>query len=113
MCLRIHTYPISDYNRLVQCTVSADMRSLRALRLSHNRLTTLDTSRFPRLRSLYADSNQIQTLTHSLNQKSVRLEYLSLRDQDVYDLDLSYDHLRDVKRLYISGEFIAPAGDRS
>lgn len=85
------------------------MRSLRALRLSHNRLTTVETSNFPRLRSLYADSNQIQTLAQSMNQKPVRLEYLSLRDQDVYDLSLSYDHLRDVKRLYISGKSSLPA----
>lgn len=89
------------------------MRSLRALRVSHNRLTVMDTSRFPRLRSLYADSNEIPTLTHTLNQKPVRLEYLSLRDQDVYDLDLSYDHLRDVKRLYISGKSNTPAAESS
>jgi Leucine-rich repeat (LRR) protein len=69
-------------------------------------LTTVDISKFPRLRSLYADSNQIQALAHSTNHKPVRLEYLSLRDQDVYDLSLSYDHLRDVKRLYISGKIM-------
>ncbi|KAJ9099240.1 hypothetical protein QFC21_004120 [Naganishia friedmannii] len=71
-------------------------------------LTTLnlvDMTKFPRLRSLYADGNQIRALVRSSKHSPVRLEYLSLRDQDVSDLDLSYADLRDVKRLYVSGEY--------
>ncbi|KAJ9124711.1 hypothetical protein QFC24_003078 [Naganishia onofrii] len=92
-----------DYNRLSECNPSQPTHSIRALRLSHNRLTTVDMSKFPRLRSLYADGNQIRALVRSSKHSSVRLEYLSLRDQDVSDLDLSYADLRDVKRLYVSG----------
>ncbi|KAJ9116425.1 hypothetical protein QFC22_004867 [Naganishia vaughanmartiniae] len=92
-----------DHNRLSECNPAIPAQSLRALRLSHNRLKTVDMSKFPRLRSLYADGNQIRTLVRSSKHSSVRLEYLSLRDQDVSDLDLSYADLRDVKRLYISG----------
>lgn len=97
-------FPV-DYNRLSECNPSQPTHSIRALRLSHNRLTTVDMSKFPRLRSLYADGNQIRALVRSSKHSSVRLEYLSLRDQDVSDLDLSYADLRDVKRLYVSGEY--------
>lgn len=93
-----------DHNRLAHCTPSADMQSLRVLRLSHNQLATLDLSLFPRLRSFYADGNRIESLWRSRRHSNVRLEYLSLRDQDVRHLNLSHDDLRDVKRLYISGK---------
>lgn len=98
----LRAYLCLDHNRLNQFTPSAEMRSLRALRVSHNLLATL--SRLPRLRSFSTDRNRIQTLWRSNKSSVARLEYVSLRDQDVRHLSLSHDDLRDVKRLYISGE---------
>ncbi|GHJ90363.1 hypothetical protein NliqN6_6765 [Naganishia liquefaciens] len=95
-----------DHNRLANCTPASDMLSLRVLRVSHNQLATLDLSLFPRLRSFYADGNRIETLWRSKKQSIARLEYLSLRDQDVRYLRLSHDDMRDVKRLYISGNHL-------
>jgi Leucine-rich repeat (LRR) protein len=69
-----------------------------------NDVAEVDLSLFPRLRTLYADNNSLSGLDRSNPRTLSRLENLSLRNQRGRTLRLSYDDLRDVKRLYISGE---------
>ena len=80
------------------------MLHVRMLRLSDNDLSSLDLSRFPRLRTLYVDVNRLTSLGHS----GGRLENLSLRSQRVAGLRLEAKVLENVKRLYISGEQYPP-----
>jgi len=76
------------------------MLCVRTIQLNDNDLSTLDFSRFPKLRTLYADGNRLTTLGSS----SGRLENLSLRSQRAGGLRLEGKLLESVKRLYISGK---------
>jgi Leucine-rich repeat (LRR) protein len=80
------------------------MPNLRVLRLSNNQLLDFDLSSFTRLRTLYADNNRLHQLSRTNLRSVTRLENLSLRNQRGVSLKLSYEDLRDVKRLYISGK---------
>ena len=55
------------------------MSKLRTLRISNNRLTRLDVSRFMNVRTLYADNNKLCGVDGA--QKLRILENLSLRNQ--------------------------------
>lgn len=55
------------------------MPRLRILRVSNNRLQTLNASPFPNLRTLYADNNSLETILKA--NRLVKLENLSLRNQ--------------------------------
>lgn len=94
---------ISECNHLESLSVTRPMQQLRSLRVSHNELYQLDISGMPRLRTLYADNNAISCLERSTGPLSSRLENISLRNQRVDRLSLTYEDLREVKRLYISG----------
>lgn len=93
-----------ESNNLTELVVAEPMASLRILRISNNDVAEVDLSLFPRLRTLYADNNSLSGLDRSNPRTLSRLENLSLRNQRGRTLRLSYDDLRDVKRLYISGE---------
>ena len=93
-----------DGNELASLEAAASMPNLRVLRLSNNRLLDFDLSSFTRLRTLYADNNRLHQLSRNNPRSVSRLENLSLRNQRGLSLKLSYADLRDVKRLYISGE---------
>ncbi len=75
------------------------MSNVRTVRLSDNDLSHLDLSRFPRLRTLYADGNRLTRLEHA----GGRLENLSLRSQRSTGLRLEPKVFANIKRLYISG----------
>ncbi|BGO93388.1 hypothetical protein NBRC10512_005555 [Rhodotorula toruloides] len=90
-----------EHNALTVIEPSADMPRLRVLRLSNNPLSALDVSFAPKLRTLYADSTRLGALEGTDQLR--KLENLSLRDQSVEGLSLSMPHIRDVKRLYLSG----------
>lgn len=98
------------------------MPRLRVLRLSSNPISDLDVSFAPKLRTLYVDSARLGGL-HGADQLR-KLENLSVRDQSGGALyvslssrnystmliapirpcsTLSMPHIRDVKRLYLSG----------
>ncbi|KAI5119366.1 hypothetical protein M0805_008521 [Coniferiporia weirii] len=96
------------------------LQKLRILRLSGNRLKHLDVAHFPNLRTLYVDNNclvegkgtqrsQKKTCQRLLNMHRLgKLENLSARNQSgpgVRDsgLHLQSEDIRDVKRLYLSG----------
>jgi len=55
------------------------MSRLRILRMSGNRLKSLDVGALPNLRTLYADNNSLSGLTGV--QRLTKLENLSLRNQ--------------------------------
>jgi len=74
---------------------------LRILRVSGNRLQRLDGECFPNLRTLYADNNALTGISHCGRMR--RLENLSVRNQAKGKLSLSLRDVRDVKRLYLSG----------
>ncbi|KAI0004643.1 hypothetical protein BJV74DRAFT_971764 [Russula compacta] len=90
-----------DNNTLDELKAHGILPRLRILRLSVNRLKCLDATHFPNLRMLYIDNN---TLTELKKANMLgRLENLSLRNQGGNGLSLSIRDVRDVKRLYLSG----------
>ncbi|BGP26239.1 leucine-rich repeat protein [Rhodotorula toruloides] len=90
-----------EHNSLTVIEPAAYMPRLRVLRLSNNPLPALDISFSPELRTLYADSTRLGALEGTDQLR--KLENLSLRDQSGEGLSLSMPHIRDVKRLYLSG----------
>ncbi|KAF8158238.1 hypothetical protein B0H34DRAFT_674692 [Crassisporium funariophilum] len=89
-----------DINSLSELRVSGTMARLRILRVSGNRLQNLDVGAMPNLRTLYADNNALASLVKV--DRLTKLENLSLRNQSGRGLLLTRD-VRDVKRLYLSG----------
>ncbi|CAE6421642.1 unnamed protein product [Rhizoctonia solani] len=95
-----------DHNALTSLHIESPLPRLRHLRLSDNKLTELDCSSFVNVRTLYVDNNKLGTLRYI--EKARRLENLSLRNQNGRGLHLSISHIRDVKRLYLSGNPLDP-----
>ncbi|KAI0351465.1 hypothetical protein OH77DRAFT_1411124 [Trametes cingulata] len=91
-----------DNNSLGKLEPEVAMPRLRILRVSGNRLQTLDAAPFPNLRTLYADNNSLGSILRAY--RLTKLENLSLRNQSGRGgLTLSIRDVRDVKRLYLSG----------
>ncbi|GAA5867490.1 hypothetical protein JCM8547_007523 [Rhodosporidiobolus lusitaniae] len=90
-----------DHNLLTSLNSPAAMPRLRILRLCNNPLPTFDVSFAPKLRTLYIDSAKLGLVQGT--EQLRKLENLSVRDQSGGALTLSMPHIRDVKRLYLSG----------
>ncbi|KAA1473712.1 hypothetical protein DENSPDRAFT_859988 [Dentipellis sp. KUC8613] len=90
-----------DNNQIGELDAHGVLARLRILRLSANRVKALNVAPFPNLRTLYADNNALGQITKA-NRLS-KLENLSLRNQGGKGLLLSIRDVRDVKRLYLSG----------
>ncbi|QRV77784.1 Septation initiation network scaffold protein cdc11 [Ceratobasidium sp. AG-Ba] len=101
----ININPI-DHNGLSSLDIDGPLPRLRVLRLSDNKLTELNCSPFTNLRTLYADNNRLVSLRHA--DKARRLENLSLRNQSGRGLHLSVADIRDIKRMYLSGNPLDP-----
>ena len=86
---------------LTKLDARGPLARLRILRASFNQLTGIEVGRFPNVRTLYADNNAIPTLG-----RLDRLENLSLRNQKTR-IRLPTRSIRDVKRLYLSGNALA------
>lgn len=69
----------TDFNKLHDFEMVDRSKSLRILKISNNHLTALDLSTLPNVRTVFADSNRIGTLTGT--QRLRKLENLSLREQ--------------------------------
>ncbi|KAI0823208.1 hypothetical protein BC628DRAFT_1411747 [Trametes gibbosa] len=96
-----------DNNSLGDLEPELAMPRLRILRVSGNRLQTLNAAPFPNLRTLYADNNTLGTIVKA--HRLTKLENLSLRNQSGRaGLTLSIRDVRDVKRLYLSGNPLKP-----
>ncbi|KAF4581538.1 hypothetical protein EYR40_009823 [Pleurotus pulmonarius] len=91
-----------DSNDLTRLEFTASMPKLRILRASHNRLQELDVGLVMNLRTLYADGNVLGGKLKNLD-RLAKLENLSLRNQSGGALALRPRDIRDVKRLYLSG----------
>ncbi|TFK70382.1 hypothetical protein BDN72DRAFT_795336 [Pluteus cervinus] len=90
-----------DNNALGELDIGGSMSRLRILRVSGNRLQQLRLGSMPNLRTLYADNNALATLVKL--DRLTKLENLSLRNQSGRGLHLLTRDIRDVKRLYLSG----------
>ncbi|OSD02453.1 hypothetical protein PYCCODRAFT_1367524 [Trametes coccinea BRFM310] len=96
-----------DDNALAELEPEVTMSRLRILRVSGNRLQTLNAAFYPNLRTLYADNNSLGTIARA--HRLAKLENLSLRNQNGRGgLTLSIRDVRDVKRLYLSGNPLKP-----
>lgn len=102
-------------NHITQLEASTPLISLRALRVSANRLTTLDMKNFATLNLLYADENGLSTvegLEHCHN-----MEVLSLREQtesgdskSYVSLDVDLGLVKDIRKVFLSSNTL---GSRS
>ncbi|RDB17895.1 Septation initiation network scaffold protein cdc11 [Hypsizygus marmoreus] len=90
-----------DNNEVGTLELDGSMPKLRILRVSGNRLHQLHVASMPNLRTLYADNNSLSTLVKV--DRLTKLENLSLRNQSGRGLSLLTRDVRDVKRLYLSG----------
>ncbi|KAI1789389.1 hypothetical protein LXA43DRAFT_892958 [Ganoderma leucocontextum] len=91
-----------DNNLLGEFEPEGSMPRLRILRLSNNRLNSVNAVPFPNLRTLYADNNALGTIVKAY--RLAKLENLSIRNQSGRaGLTVSIRDVRDVKRLYLSG----------
>ncbi|KAF5337481.1 hypothetical protein D9758_013588 [Tetrapyrgos nigripes] len=90
-----------DNNHLPSLGIDGPMPRLKILRASGNRLTKLNTSHLPNLRTLYLDNNSLVSLQKM--ERLCKLENLSLRNQSGKGCQVLTRDIRDVKRLYLSG----------
>ncbi|KAG6815980.1 hypothetical protein H0H87_009683 [Tephrocybe sp. NHM501043] len=90
-----------DNNEIGDLEVDGAMPQLRVLRASGNRLHQLRVAQLGNLRTLYADNNSLTSLVKV--ERLTKLENLSLRNQSGRGLNLLTRDVRDVKRLYLSG----------
>ncbi|GAA6054530.1 hypothetical protein JCM3770_005831 [Rhodotorula araucariae] len=90
-----------DHNNLALFEPANPLQRLRVLRVSNNPLISLNVEFAPRLRTLYIDSARLGDLLGTDQLR--KLENLSVRDQSGSALMLPMPHIRDVKRLYLSG----------
>ncbi|KAJ8521073.1 hypothetical protein ONZ45_g2183 [Pleurotus djamor] len=90
-----------DNNLLNNLEFGSSMPRMRILRLSGNRIRELNVALTPNLRTLYADNNSLISLVKV--DRLTKLENLSLRNQSGRGLNLRTRDIRDVKRLYLSG----------
>ncbi|KAK4048161.1 Protein nud1 [Microbotryomycetes sp. JL221] len=90
-----------DHNDIVTIEPAATMPRLRVLRVCDNPIKTLDIAFAPQLRTLYVDSARLGAVygTDTLR----KLENFSIRDQSGTALTLAMRDVRDVRRLYLSG----------
>ncbi|RPD73949.1 hypothetical protein L226DRAFT_91508 [Lentinus tigrinus ALCF2SS1-7] len=96
-----------DNNSLPEFEPEVATPRLRILRMSGNRLQTLNANPFPNLRTLYADNNTLGSIVKAY--RLTKLENLSVRNQSGRaGLSLSIRDVRDVKRLYLSGNPLKP-----
>ncbi|GAA5913799.1 uncharacterized protein JCM6883_003995, partial [Sporobolomyces salmoneus] len=90
-----------DHNALTEFAPTKPNSRLRILRLCNNPISRLDVSFAPKLRTIYVDSARLGLVEGTEGLR--KLENLSLRDQSGGALTLAMPTIRDVKRLYLSG----------
>ncbi|TIA71027.1 hypothetical protein E3P91_02751 [Wallemia ichthyophaga] len=90
-----------DSNFLKELKLNAKFDHLKVLRVSNNRLKTLDVRMVTKVRTLFIDNNKLSALSGISELK--KLENLSCREQKGEYFELSMKDIRDIKRLYLSG----------
>ncbi|KAJ5178527.1 uncharacterized protein N7500_001226 [Penicillium coprophilum] len=94
-------------NQISRFDSSASLISLRALKLSENKLETLDARAFPSASLLYLDQNHLSTVTGL--EVCQNLEVLSLREQTPsnakdleHSLDIDLGLVKDIRKVFLS-----------
>ncbi|KAJ5497439.1 hypothetical protein N7463_009426 [Penicillium fimorum] len=94
-------------NQISRFDSSASLISLRALKLSENKLETLDARAFPSVSLLYLDQNHLSTVTGL--EACQNLEVLSLREQTPskekdreHRLDIDLGLVKDIRKVFLS-----------
>ncbi|CEI95695.1 hypothetical protein RMCBS344292_09874 [Rhizopus microsporus] len=90
-----------DHNNVKIVNLNRPMERLCKLKLSYNRLKSFDISLFPDIRLLYLDDNQIERIMGAACTK--RMDTFSLRDQGKTKVEMNIQHLRGIRKLYLSG----------
>ncbi|THV03804.1 hypothetical protein K435DRAFT_826966 [Dendrothele bispora CBS 962.96] len=90
-----------DNNILESLEINGAMPRLKILRASGNRIARVNVSWLTNLRTLYLDNNSLVSL-EKVNRLS-KLENLSLRNQSGKGCPVLTRDIRDIKRLYLSG----------
>lgn len=99
-------------NQITQLEASSSLISLRALRLSGNRLDRFDVKNFSSVSLLYLDQNRlsaIASLEHCSNLEvlSVREQSSPSEDNSSFALDLDLGQVKDVRKLFLSSNKLA------
>ncbi|KAJ5813058.1 hypothetical protein N7447_010081 [Penicillium robsamsonii] len=94
-------------NQISRFDSSASLISLRALKLSENKLETLDTRAFPSVSLLYLDQNHLSTVTglevcHNLEVLSLREQTPSKEKDLEHRLDIDLGLVKDVRKVFLS-----------
>ncbi|KAL9595729.1 MAG: hypothetical protein Q9219_006267 [cf. Caloplaca sp. 3 TL-2023] len=96
-------------NKLENLSIPGTIPTLQDLRLANNELHTLDISQIPKLQLLDIDRNSIVEIDNLGAHKC--LEVLSWREQcidsDANSTTIQYQHCRNVRQLYLSGNTIS------
>ncbi|KAJ5102250.1 hypothetical protein NUU61_004472 [Penicillium alfredii] len=94
-------------NQISRLDASGSLISLRALKLSSNRLDTLDVRAFPSTSLLYLDQNSLSAIAGL--EYCQNLEVLSLREQKSlsqgngsFVLDIDLGHVKDIRKVFLS-----------
>lgn len=92
-------------NRLSKFGPTRQLRSLHSLKVSDNKMQSLDVSFLHGIKLLYADRNCLSTIIGL--EKCCNLEVLSLREQlvdstDTFKMDLDLSSLVDIRKLFLS-----------
>ncbi|KAI8073171.1 hypothetical protein BC940DRAFT_364262 [Gongronella butleri] len=90
-----------DNNSIKSIALDEPLKSVRTLRLNHNRLAYFQARWVPHVRILYLDSNQLVRID-SLDQLP-ELSVLSVRDQSGQPLHVGINDLYSTTKLYLSG----------
>ncbi|CAI4217373.1 unnamed protein product [Parascedosporium putredinis] len=93
-------------NELASLDCEGKVQALRYLDVSDNRLQDLDLSKFPKIRLLHGDRNQISRVTGFAHARY--LDSFSLREQKGSEaLDMSFlSSAYEVRKLFLSGNYI-------
>ncbi|KAJ5356912.1 hypothetical protein N7517_011521 [Penicillium concentricum] len=94
-------------NQISRFDSSASLISLRALKLSENKLETLDARAFPSVSLLYLDQNHLSTVTglevcHNLEVLSLREQTPSKEKDLEHRLDIDLGLVKDVRKVFLS-----------
>jgi hypothetical protein len=94
-------------NQITRLEASASLISLRALRLSGNRLDRFDVKNFSSVGLLYLDQNRLSTIAslehcHNLEVLSVREQSSPSDNESVFALNLDLGCVKDVRKLFLS-----------
>ncbi|RUP46252.1 hypothetical protein BC936DRAFT_147163, partial [Jimgerdemannia flammicorona] len=90
-----------DSNDIQVVNIKSPLAKLQIVRLNFNSLIEFDANGFVGLRTLYIDENRMMRMHGA--QSLARLDSFSLREQDGADINIELRHLRNVRKLYLSG----------